>query len=478
MGFSVATSSSISSMMAEIALTQADGANDAEGLTMPPELMDPEALKELFQQGTLRGESKTYTFIQNDAAALSQKLTDYLSEVNRPQPQKLSDSKGNEHSLSYKASLAGEKELKMLQPGKELGENKTSDAKNAKAFEKTHETMQRTLEKASLPKSQQLPSHKEIAAIKQQQNHAKTLEHHLHHSFIQKDTQSQPQRNSNRKSSEERKETRQEKEQEVTHPSMQRLEKNRNEERERDQQHKRKRDEEEGFTEGQKDNQQQQDERDNHEGKVSKIEKSFTEAFDNYAIQDSILSEIFKMRISQFDVLLLFLEILKLEIKGREQERIARKQERELQILHMQNVVNNYKSAGKWQMFSSLGSGVLAIVSGACPIIGHMKGDWIIQKLGSVFSSMRDMKKDQFFKGITKITFAMSEMYKSTGQIHTTFSDGSRTYHQHMSDLHRTDWEENTRTMEEIKDNWKGIENFLYQTLQMQHETIRQLYSH
>ena len=72
----------------------------------------------------------------------------------------------------------------------------------------------------------------------------------------------------------------------------------------------------------------------------------------------------------------------------------------------------------------------------------------------------------------------MSEMYKSTGQIHQSFSEGNRAFDQHMSDLHRTDWEENTRTMEEIKDSWKSIENFLYQTLQMYHDTIRQLYSH
>ena len=75
------------------------------------------------------------------------------------------------------------------------------------------------------------------------------------------------------------------------------------------------------------------------------------------------------------------------------------------------------------------------------------------------------------------MTFAMSEMSKSTGQIHNTFAEGNRTFDQHMSDLHKTDWDENTRTMDEIKDSWKGIENFLYQSLQMYHDAIRQLYN-
>jgi hypothetical protein len=176
-------------------------------------------------------------------------------------------------------------------------------------------------------------------------------------------------------------------------------------------------------------------------------------------------------------VLILFLEILKLEIKDRELEKITRREERALQLSHMQKVVDNYKEQGKWTMTTSIGAGILGIVSGICPIVGYMKGDWIVQKLGSFFDSLQGMKKDQFFKSITKMTFTMSEMQKSVGQIHNSYSEGNRTFDQQMSDLYRADWEERTRSIDEIKDTWKGIENFLYQTLQMHHDAIRQLYA-
>lgn len=210
--------------------------------------------------------------------------------------------------------------------------------------------------------------------------------------------------------------------------------------------------------------------------KVSAVRENLQKDFIQYANQDSILTSIVNMRVNQFDVLVLFLEILKLAIKGREQERIARWQERELQIEHMQNVVANFKQQSKFLLIASVGSGALAIVSGLCPIVGHLKGEWIREKLSLLISSLRDMEVHELFKSLSKMTSAMSEMYKSTGQIQQTFAEGNRTFDQHMSELHKTDADESTRTMEEIKDHWKNIENFLYQMMQMIHDAIRQLY--
>ena len=133
-------------------------------------------------------------------------------------------------------------------------------------------------------------------------------------------------------------------------------------------------------------------------------------------------------------------------------------------------------------MFSAnLVAGVLSIVSGAAPIIGHLKGEWILDKLSSVFSRFQGMNTEsgrkQFFKSVTKITFAMSEMQKSTGQIQNTFAESANTYDRHMAEIRKSDWEEDTRTMDELKDMWKNMEQFLHSSLQMQHDAIRQLYN-
>lgn len=251
-----------------------------------------------------------------------------------------------------------------------------------------------------------------------------------------------------------------------------------------------KQEDEEGSGEGEKQRQQQgpQNPEENEEHlKVNKTESISTERasafdefvneFDKYAMEESILSQILNMRVSHLDVLSIFIEILKLEIRSREQERISRMQERELQLLHMENIIENYKSQGRFLLFANLGAGVLGIASGASPIVGHVGGKWILDKLSGVFSSLQNANKNQFFKSVRDMTHAMSEMQRSTGQIQQSFAESERTRDEHMSTIHRTDYDENTRTLEEIKDFWKNIENFLFETLRMIHEAIRQLYN-
>ncbi len=471
MGFSVAGSNPVSTILAEISLAQGEG---LEEVLVEQELLEPEQmLKELFSKGTLESGGKSFIFTCKEGFVFTQKLTTYLSDINRPTLQKNSDSKKGENHLSFKESTVKEKELTTIKSDKQNLDGRPSEKKDP-SLPKTQEVVRRTFEKAVLPKHESPP--RDIARLQQQTPHAKTVEHRMHQEVAsRKEQQGRPiVENNQRRHVEPRKA--QENAREMIQAQNQKLEKK--EDQERDSQ-KRKQEEEEGFAEGNNQNQQQNGDEETKKSKnVTKIDESFAKEFNEYAVQDSSLSEIFKVRVSQFDVLLLFIEIMKLDIKSREQEKLSRRLERELQLAHMQKVVDNYKSQGKWTMFANLGSGVLAIVSGACPIIGHMQGDWILGKLKGFFSSLADVKKDQFFKGITKMTYAMSEMQKSAGQIYQTFAEGDRTYDQHMSDLHKTDWEENTRSMDEIKDNWKGIENFLYQALQMYHETIRQLYSH
>jgi len=473
MGLSIVSPTNMSTIMAEITLAQTEGSADTEGLTLPQEFIDPEILKDFSSMGCLRGEAKPFTFMFQECSSLPQQITEYLSDINRPHEHKSLDHKNSDHHLSFKENLIKEKEFKAIEPAKKNLTGKQDEIKDT--VSKTRASVQKTLLNAVLPKtSSQL---KETPALKQQQNQAKSLQHKVHAELSQREEQLRNNTEPNRKAAEPRKHAREsDRELEMMQPHMQKLDKNEDRQQE---QHKRKQEEEEGFAEGQHEHHQENpEEKEKKDCRVEKISETFSRDFASYAVEESILSEIFKMRVSQFDVLILFIEILKLDIRSREQEKLARKQERELQLLHMQNVVDNYKSQGKWLMFSSLGSGILGIVSGFCPIIGHMKGPWILQKLQSVFSSLDGMDSGKFFKSLTKITSVMSDMQKSTGQIYQTFSEGNRTFDQHMSDLYRADWDETTRSIDEIRDNWKGIENFLYQALQMYHDSIRQLYSH
>lgn len=233
----------------------------------------------------------------------------------------------------------------------------------------------------------------------------------------------------------------------------------------------------EGFAEDEKQH-RQGDDHDQEEDKkaVGAIEKT---PFQTFATQDSsLLSEFLKMRVSNFDVLILFIEIMKLTIKGREQERIARMQERELQLEHMQSVVDNYKQQGDWALFTGLGTGVMGIAAGFIPIIGHMKGTEIMEGLSGFMSSLKDMDQKDFFKGVTKMISESSKMQHSVGEVQRLFSESRRTYDQHWSELYKTDVDESTRNMEEIKEAFTKMENFLHQMLQMQHETSQKVGQH
>lgn len=246
---------------------------------------------------------------------------------------------------------------------------------------------------------------------------------------------------------------------------------------------------EEGFAE----NSEQQERESSHSrdekekiGEIEEVQQSISKnalevsnELAKYAHSESVLmSELFKMRITQFDILILFMEVLKLTLKGKEQEKLTRREERRLQIENMQKVSDTLKEQGESQRSASIVAGVTAILGGLCPILGPTKaGEWIHDTIGSVFDSFKNLKQKDFFEKIGGMMMSGSEMQKAIGTFKTTFGDSNRVIFEQQSELHRSDWDENTRSIEELKDYWKNIENFILQSLQMNHETIRQLYS-
>lgn len=188
------------------------------------------------------------------------------------------------------------------------------------------------------------------------------------------------------------------------------------------------------------------------------------------------LSNELSVRMSYFDVLLLFFELMKLEVTSQEDEKMARRKERQVQLKYLEQEVANFKSQAKWMLFSYVGAGVLGIASGLAPIVGHMKGESILNTFSSVFSSLKGAKKKDFFEGISKMTYAMSEMQKATGQIYSTSAEGDRTRYNRLSDLHRNEQDEITRSIEQLQERFRQSERFLMDLLQMRHDVTSQLY--
>ncbi|MCC5832831.1 MAG: hypothetical protein JJU12_07310 [Chlamydiales bacterium] len=464
-----------STIMAEIAL--ANEASGAEEIFFPGEA----GLGEIPQHpGSLQGnEGKLYTFIPLDQTPLSQKTTEYFSEKQQPKEEKFFDPGKTDH-LSYKEPESiRTKEFQVKKIDEEHGGK--SSKRSSQTLAKTDQAGQEFLKASGRPLPTPLSLPREMMQTKTASPIAKPLsqgEKQIEKPAFVKGEKEVAQR---RDKSEGRTQQKNQVEQREGRQSVEnRVAREQEKTDDRQEQQKRKEEQEEGFCEDEHRRNQDQDDSNDRENKVEAVEKKGLnpEEVLAYAADESrLLTELLNMRVNHFDVLVLFIEVMKISLKGREQERKSRMQERELQLQHIQNMVDNFKQQGKWMLFSNLGAGVLAIASGLSPIVGHMKGDWIRDKLGGIFSSLQEMEKDKFFEGVTKMTFAMSEMYKSTGQIQNTFAESGRTYDQHMAEIRKTDWEEETRTMDELKEMWKNMESFLHQSLQMHHDAIRQLYS-
>ncbi|MCB1180580.1 MAG: hypothetical protein KDK55_00975 [Chlamydiia bacterium] len=197
-----------------------------------------------------------------------------------------------------------------------------------------------------------------------------------------------------------------------------------------------------------------------------------------FALSESRLSKDLGFRVSHLDVLVLMVEIMKLIIESRELERLSRREERDLQLKHMMEVVDNFKSQGKFMITAFVGGGAMMIFSGGSHFIGHMWGDPLKEALGSVslFSAMKSMNKEDFTKGIVEMTRAMGTTYRDTGEIYKSYAESHRTYDQGYSDIFKTDADERTRSMDELLQRWRSMESFLSEHLRREYDVTRSAY--
>lgn len=110
------------------------------------------------------------------------------------------------------------------------------------------------------------------------------------------------------------------------------------------------------------------------------------------------------------------------------------------------------------------------------PLIGECAGEGIIGILRNVSTKFNDTQSKTFFEGFGKTLTSLSQLMDTSSKIYELKSTADRTLHEQYKDLLRMETEEQTRTIEEIKENWRNMENFLLQLLQTEHEATRSIY--
>lgn len=460
MGFSVSPQSH-TSLFQEMQRSQAEGSEGAEGKQGVEE--GEQSAQEQLPTGTLKGEQKAYSFTLQQTSQIPEKLTPSFGEKSSPLPNKFDLAKGQNTPSEFSKQSVRQKEFQVIQSQKQAGTEERSHQEKPlqRAARQTGQLFQQKLSHLK-PQTPFTPPRQTYS--KEPQKPPSPL--------TQRKTESKkPLPSDAEKSESKRRKT-------PSSPTKSNSSLFEAEQKRLEEKHKK---EEEGLAQRDQEREHSQKDQEEREEETSApISERLARDILDYGLEESILSQIFDRRVSQFDVLILFFEVMKLEAKSREQERIGRKKEREMQIHHMQLLVENYKKQAADLKQSTLTAGVMGIAAGLLPIVGFLKGKWLLEKLGmigSFFKKFQDQDPNKVFNNFSEMLSRGADMQKNFGQVQNLFGEGDRSFHQHMSELFRSDHDESTRSMEEIRDNWKNIENFLAQTLQMYHDATRQLYS-
>ncbi len=185
------------------------------------------------------------------------------------------------------------------------------------------------------------------------------------------------------------------------------------------------------------------------------------------------LSQLLGYKATNGDIFMLFLELMKLEIDSQQKEKVARHDERRLQLQYLDKEVDNYKAQAKWMLFGYLGAGVLGIGSGLAPIIGHTHGKGILDALAT-FDRFKGLKRVEFFNSMATMMNSMKETQQAMGQVYGTKAEGDRKRWESFSGIHRTDHEEKSEKIRNLGERFKSCEQFLADVLRMQHDVAMQ----
>lgn len=181
--------------------------------------------------------------------------------------------------------------------------------------------------------------------------------------------------------------------------------------------------------------------------------------------------------VTQMDIISLYVMILKLMIEGKKQERISRHDERKLQLDALGEVVKNYKKTGNWLQSAGIMSGVMGIAAGITPMLGFTSlGGHITNGVGNAFQTFQGLKPEDFFNKMSKIISSMGQMQQTMGEVRKVNAEGERAHWQSSENDKRTNHEENTRDIEEIKQMFGGLVRQIEEILERLFSLTRELY--
>ncbi|WP_420866311.1 hypothetical protein [Chlamydia avium] len=195
-----------------------------------------------------------------------------------------------------------------------------------------------------------------------------------------------------------------------------------------------------------------------------------------FALSESQLSSLMHMRVSNLDILRICAEIMKLMLNSREQDSLSRLEVRKHLIEKAKDLVESYENQAKLTQWLGVATATLGIIGAASPLLGEIAGDRILEFLQKNIGIFKNASSKTFFKSMGKICSSLSQLTEASSKIYELKETASRTFSENYKEIFRIEHDEITRSIEEVKDHWKNMDNFLLQMLQTEHDAIRSLY--
>ncbi|QXE26902.1 hypothetical protein [Chlamydia buteonis] len=195
-----------------------------------------------------------------------------------------------------------------------------------------------------------------------------------------------------------------------------------------------------------------------------------------FALTEAQLSSLMHMRVSNLDILRICAEIMKLMLNSREQENLARLEARKHLLEKAKELIESYESQAKISQWLGIATATLGIIGAAAPIIGEISGKQILGLIQRHTGLWKKATAHTFFKGAGKICSSLSQLTETSSKIYELKETASRTFSENYKEIFRMEHDEITRSIEEVKDHWKNMDNFLLQILQTEHDAVRSLY--
>jgi hypothetical protein len=204
-------------------------------------------------------------------------------------------------------------------------------------------------------------------------------------------------------------------------------------------------------------------------------DREVVKVFDDAATK---LTAITGRPVTRTDIIFIFFEMIQLLMEHEGQEKFARRMTRAEFLKRIDAVAENFRDQSSWLLRTAIPGCLFDLATGVIPIVGHMKGDWILGKLSSYFTSLKGMKSQDFFKNLSKMANSFSKMQDAIGNIHNRNADGKKALDQSRADMSRTDEEEETHTTRQMQTWISELIQAFNQAWQQRYDTESRFSSH